>query len=91
VDATMAVHIPESWTDVEGAAAIVALMTQHNALVSAGRLQRGEALLVHAAASGGGASRRSTESVPWSGVRHHDHPLGPVGGITASSRCDPRD
>ena len=54
VDAAMAVHTPDAWSDVEGAAAIVALMTEHNALVTAGRLRQGESVLVCGAASGVG-------------------------------------
>lgn len=52
--ATAAIPIPSSWTFVEGAAAVTALMTQHNALVTAGRLSPGETVVVHAAASGVG-------------------------------------
>lgn len=47
-----AVPVPDAWSYVEGAAAIVGLMTEHNALVTAGRLRTGESVLVHAAASG---------------------------------------
>lgn len=53
VDETMLVPIPEAWSEAEGAAAIVALMTAHNALVAA-RLREGESVLVHGAASGVG-------------------------------------
>jgi NADPH:quinone reductase-like Zn-dependent oxidoreductase len=52
VPAAAAVPVPTGWSFVEGAAAITALMTEHNALVTAGRLQPGETALVHAAASG---------------------------------------
>lgn len=44
--------VPSVWSFAEGAAAITALMTEHNALVTAARLQPGETVLVHAAASG---------------------------------------
>ncbi|MPZ60537.1 MAG: zinc-binding dehydrogenase [Propionibacteriales bacterium] len=54
VDEGMAVPLPEDWSNVEGAAAIVALMTAHNALTTAGRFQPGESVLVHGAASGVG-------------------------------------
>lgn len=50
----MAIEVPEAWSWVEGAAAVVGLMTEHNALATAGRVQRGETVLVHAAASGVG-------------------------------------
>lgn len=46
------VPVPSVWSFAEGAAAITALMTEHNALVTAARLQPGETVLVHAAASG---------------------------------------
>ncbi|WP_224766556.1 zinc-binding dehydrogenase [Nocardioides campestrisoli] len=46
--------IPSGWSYVEGAAAVVGLVTEHDALVRAGRLARGEVVLVHAAASGVG-------------------------------------
>lgn len=51
VDATMAVPIPRAWSYAEGAAAILGLMTEHNALRTHGRLGRGESVLIHAAAS----------------------------------------
>ena len=54
VDARMPVVLPEAWSFHDGAAAIVALMTAHNALISAGRLQQGETVLVTAANSGVG-------------------------------------
>ena len=54
VDEAMVVPIPETWSEAEGAAAVVALMTAHQALVSAGRLRHGESVLVHGAASGVG-------------------------------------
>lgn len=54
VDAAMAVPLPSTWSYDEGAAAIVALMTEHNAIRAAARLQAGESILIHAAASGVG-------------------------------------
>ena len=54
VDETMVVPLPEDWSEAEGAAAIVALMTAHNALVTAARLRKGESVLVHGATSGVG-------------------------------------
>ncbi|WP_037139271.1 zinc-binding dehydrogenase [Rhodococcoides fascians] len=52
VPAAAVVPVPSSWSYAEGAAAVVALMTEHNALVAAGRLRAGESVLVHAAAAG---------------------------------------
>lgn len=52
--AAMAILVPSAWSWVEGAAAVLGLMTEHNALATAGRMQRGETVLVHAAASGVG-------------------------------------
>jgi NADPH:quinone reductase len=54
VDAGLAVPIPGDWSYVEGAAAILGLLTEHNALRTVGRLQPGETVLIHAAASGVG-------------------------------------
>jgi len=54
VDAGMVVPIPAPWTYAEGAAAVLALLTEHNALRTAGRLRAGEHVMVHAAASGVG-------------------------------------
>jgi NADPH:quinone reductase-like Zn-dependent oxidoreductase len=54
VDAGLAVSIPGDWSYVEGAAAILGLLTEHNALRTVGRLQPGETVLIHAAASGVG-------------------------------------
>lgn len=51
VDAALVVPIPPAWTYAEGAAAILGLMTEHNALRTAGDLKPGETVLVHAAAS----------------------------------------
>ena len=51
VDAALVVPIPQAWTYAEGAAAILGLMTEHNALRTAGDLKPGETVLVHAAAS----------------------------------------
>lgn len=52
VDAAMAVPVPQGWSYVEGAAAVLGLMTEHNALVTAGAFTSGESVLVHAATSG---------------------------------------
>ncbi|WP_104126008.1 zinc-binding dehydrogenase [Cryobacterium sp. Y57] len=51
VDAALVIPIPPAWTYAEGAAAILGLMTEHNALRTAGELEPGETVLVHAAAS----------------------------------------
>lgn len=52
--AAMVLPIPSAWSYIEGAAAVLGLMTEHNALVTAANLQKGEAVLVHAASSGVG-------------------------------------
>jgi NADPH2:quinone reductase len=52
--AAMAIPIPPTWTYAEGAAAVVGLMTAHNAIATAGRMARGETVLIHAAAAGVG-------------------------------------
>ncbi|WUN59724.1 zinc-binding dehydrogenase [Rhodococcus sp. NBC_00294] len=52
VPAAALVPVPSAWSYAEGAAAVVALMTEHNALVTAGRLHAGDSVLVHAAAAG---------------------------------------
>lgn len=51
VDVALAVPIPRAWGYVEGAAAILGLMTEHNALRTVGGLEPGESVLIHAAAS----------------------------------------
>nr|WP_277612379.1 zinc-binding dehydrogenase [Cryobacterium lyxosi] len=51
VDAALVIPIPPAWTYAEGAAAILGLMTEHNALRTAGELEPGDTVLVHAAAS----------------------------------------
>jgi NADPH:quinone reductase-like Zn-dependent oxidoreductase len=52
--AAMAIPIPRAWSYVEGAAAVLGLMTEHNALATAGRMARGETVLVHAVTAGVG-------------------------------------
>jgi NADPH2:quinone reductase len=51
VDAALVVPIPGAWTMAEGAAAILGLMTEHDALRTAASLRPGESVLIHAAAS----------------------------------------
>jgi len=51
VDAAMAVPIPQAWSYAEGAAGILGLMTEHNALRTVGGLEPGESVLIHGAAS----------------------------------------
>ncbi|KFF60749.1 NAD(P)H-quinone oxidoreductase [Cryobacterium sp. MLB-32] len=51
VEAALAVPIPEAWTYAEGAAGILGLMTEHNALRTVGALAPGESVLIHGAAS----------------------------------------
>jgi NADPH:quinone reductase len=52
--AAMAIPIPPTWSYTEGAAAVLGLMTEHNAIVTAGRMARGETVLVHAVTAGVG-------------------------------------
>lgn len=52
--AAMAIPIPKAWSYAEGAAAVVGLMTEHNALATAARMARGETVLVHAVTAGVG-------------------------------------
>lgn len=52
--AAMAIDVPPAWSWVEGAAAVLGLMTEHNALITAGRMAPGDIVLVHAVASGVG-------------------------------------
>lgn len=54
VDARMPIRLPDSWSYEMGAAAVLALMTGHNALRTAGRLAPQESVLVNAARSGVG-------------------------------------
>jgi NADPH2:quinone reductase len=52
--AAMAIDVPPAWSWVEGAAAVLGLMTEHNALVTVGRMAKGDTVVVHAVASGVG-------------------------------------
>lgn len=56
VDERMPIHLPAGWSFDQGAAAVLALLTGHNALRTAGRLARGDFVLVNAARSGVGQS-----------------------------------
>jgi len=76
VEAALAVPIPPAWTYAEGAAGILGLLTEHNALRTAGGLQPGESLLIHGAAS----------AVGLQGVQLARH-LG-AGLIIATTRTD---
>ena len=51
VDAALTVPIPSGWSYAEGAAGILGLLTEHDALRTKGSLAPGESVLVHAAAS----------------------------------------
>ncbi|WP_329064149.1 zinc-binding dehydrogenase [Amycolatopsis sp. NBC_01480] len=51
VDARMPIRLPDAWSFEMGAGAVLALMTGHNALHTAGRLAAGESVLVNAARS----------------------------------------
>ena len=54
VDARLPIRLPGSWSYESGAAAVLALMTGHDALRTVGRLAPGESVLVTAARSGVG-------------------------------------
>ncbi|WP_033294683.1 zinc-binding dehydrogenase [Amycolatopsis jejuensis] len=54
VDDRLPIRLPDAWSFEMGAAAVLALMTGHNALRTAGRLIPGETVLVNAARSGVG-------------------------------------
>jgi NADPH:quinone reductase len=54
VDARRPVPLPPSWSFADGAASIVGLMTEHDALVTTAGLRRGDAVVINAAASGVG-------------------------------------
>ncbi|MEU9329952.1 zinc-binding dehydrogenase [Streptomyces canus] len=54
IPAAMAIPVPTAWSYADAAAAVLGLMTEHNALSTAARLQPGETVLVHAVASGVG-------------------------------------
>lgn len=54
VDARLAMKVPSSYTWEEAAGTPLAMMTAHDALVTNGRLQRGESVLIQAATSGVG-------------------------------------
>ncbi|WP_437670502.1 type I polyketide synthase [Sorangium sp. So ce131] len=53
-DARMVIRMPEGWSFAQGAATPAVFLTAYYALVELARLQRGERLLVHAAAGGVG-------------------------------------
>lgn len=49
IDAASVVPVPSSWSYVEGAAAILGLLTAHNALRTSANMQPGETVLIHGA------------------------------------------
>ena len=51
LDHRLAVPVPHGWTDVDAAAAVSGLLTQHHALVHAAGLRAGESVLVHGASA----------------------------------------
>jgi len=51
VHESLPLKIPNAWSFVEGAAAVVGLLTEHNALATAGRLVADETVLIHGATS----------------------------------------
>lgn len=56
IDARFAIAVPDSFSWEEAGALPVALMTMHDALVTHGRMQAGDRVLVHAATSGVGVA-----------------------------------
>ena len=54
VHAAMAIPLPTTWSWQEGAAAVIGLMTEHDALVTAGRMSAGDTVVIHAVGSGVG-------------------------------------
>ncbi|MFC7016098.1 zinc-binding dehydrogenase [Streptomyces viridiviolaceus] len=54
VDERMPIPLPDSWSFEDGAAAVLALMTEHNAIRTAGRFVPGNSVMVNAANSGVG-------------------------------------
>jgi NADPH:quinone reductase-like Zn-dependent oxidoreductase len=64
--ADMAITVRRARTRMEGEA-VLGLMTEHNALATAGRMQAGENVLVHAA--GGSGLRRCSSQPSWARPR----------------------
>ncbi len=54
VDARIAIPVPDPVSSIDAAAAVIALMTEHDALVRTGGLRAGQAVLIHGAGSGVG-------------------------------------
>lgn len=52
VDARRPLVIPSTWSYVEGAAAVVGLLTEHDALVTAGRFRAGRSVLITGGTAG---------------------------------------
>lgn len=52
VDARLVIPIPDEWTYEDGAAAVIGLLTEHDALASAGSFGPGEHVLITGATSG---------------------------------------
>ncbi|MCX4902865.1 type I polyketide synthase [Streptomyces sp. NBC_00878] len=55
-DARLLAPVPDSWSDIEGAAATVAALTAWYGLVDLGRLRSGQRVLIHAGAGGVGTA-----------------------------------
>lgn len=54
VDSRLAIGIPDTWSLIEGAGAVLGLLTAHNAIVAAGRLRSGDNVFVNGASSATG-------------------------------------
>ena len=67
-------RVPEGLSDVEAATLPLAYLTAWYALVERAGLQRGERVLIHAAAGGGGTGGRADCAAPWRGGLRHGEP-----------------
>jgi NADPH:quinone reductase len=67
LDARIAIPVPESVTYTEAAAAVIALMTEYDAIVRSGELCVGQAVLIHGAGSGVG--RTGVQMAAYLGAR----------------------
>lgn len=54
VDARLPILLPDSWSFVDGAGAVLGLLTAHNALATAGRVHAGDSVFVNGASSATG-------------------------------------
>ncbi|MFL4474489.1 zinc-binding dehydrogenase [Paeniglutamicibacter sp. MACA_103] len=80
--AAMAITVPSAWSWVEGAAAVLGLMTEFNALAVAGHMTAGDTVVVHAATSGVGTQAvqlaRELGAAVVIGTSRSPRPVGPL-------------